>query len=154
LDAKLWFWTGALATLAAVVACGIRGVRAIRAGDVARHRRAMVAGALLVGLFLACYVVKVRLLGVEDRSTWTALDHAILYTHELCVAVMLGAGAVALSQAWRFRRALGAPPRIPADPAALPGRAVHRFAGRIAAGSGLLAFLTAIGVWAGMVLRA
>ncbi len=150
---KLWFWTAALAALAAVVACGGVGIRAIRSGDVRRHRRAMLTSALLVALFLVSYAVKVEVLGAEDRSAWTALDHAILYAHELCITAMLGAGFVALYQAWRFHRVLGAPPRIPPDPGSLPGRAVHRRAGRIAAWSGLLAFLTAIGVWAGMILR-
>lgn len=152
MDPKLLFWTGALANLAVIVACGALGVRAIRRGDAATHRTLMVASAALVGLFLVSYVAKVAVLGGEDRSAWTALDHALLYVHELCIAVMLVAGGVALALAWRFRRRVD---RVRPPPEAfLPGRAAHRRAGWAAAVGGLLAFATAVGVWWGMVERA
>ena len=146
MDAKLVFWTGALIILGTVVGCGWRGIAAIRAGDVRRHRFHMTSSAAGIGMFLVAYLFKVRVLGREDRSAWSSLDYAVLYVHELFVTVMLGAGAVALFQVWRSRE------RIDLDgaPAALP---VHRRAGRIAAWAGLLAFLTAGGVWAGMLAR-
>jgi uncharacterized membrane protein YozB (DUF420 family) len=129
-------------------------VRAIRRGEVRAHRWLMLVASALVGVFLASYLFKVASLGKEDRSAWTALDHAILYTHELCIAVMLLAGGTALFRAWRFRRALGPALAIPPGADSLPGRAQHRRAGRIATWAGLFAFLTAIGVWTGMLLRA
>lgn len=147
MDPKLWFWTGALANLGAVVGCGFAGVRAIRRGEVRRHRLFMGSAAGLIGLFLVAYAVKVPLLGREDRSAWTRLDHAVLYVHELCIAVMLLAGATALVQAWRARARID----LDAPPPSLP---LHGRAGRIAAWAGLFAFLTAGGVWAGMLARA
>ena len=104
-------------------------------------------------LFLVSYLAKVVLLGKEDRSGWTGLDHAILGTHELCIAVMLCAGGFALYRGWRFQATLRPDWVIPAGADALPGRAQHRRAGTIAKWSGVLAFVTAIGVWAGMLLR-
>jgi uncharacterized membrane protein YozB (DUF420 family) len=114
----------------------------------------MLAATALVGLFLASYLVKVASLGREDRSAWTAVDYAILYVHELCVAGLLVAGAVALVRGLRFQRLLRPSWTIPPDAGALPGRESHRRAGRVAAWAGVLAFVTAIGVWAGMLLRA
>src|SRR5262249_55582033 len=70
-NAKLLFWTVALANLALIVACGSRGVRAIRRGEVRAHRRMMLTATALVALFLASYVAKVAWLGKEDRSGWT-----------------------------------------------------------------------------------
>jgi uncharacterized membrane protein YozB (DUF420 family) len=153
-NAKLVFWTVALANLALIVACGARGVRAIRRGEVRTHRRMMLTATALVGLFLASYAAKVAVLGKEDRSGWTALDHAILGIHELCIAAMLVAGGYALFRAWRFQPALRPDWVLPPGADALPGRARHRRAGAIAKWSGVFAFVTAIGVWAGMLLRA
>jgi uncharacterized membrane protein YozB (DUF420 family) len=153
-NAKLVFWTVALANLALIVACGARGVRAIRRREVRVHRRMMLTATALVALFLASYVAKVVFLGKEDRSGWSALDHAILGIHELCIAAMLVAGAYALFRAWRFQSVLRPDWVIPPDADALPGRVRHRRAGTIAKWSGVFAFVTAIGVWAGMLLRA
>ena len=154
MDPKLAYWTGALANLGVIVACAARGVRAIRRGEVRTHRRMMLLSSALVGLFLASYVAKVAWLGKEDRTGWTALDRAILGTHETCIAVMLLAGGYALFRALRFQARLRPGWSIPPDPDALPGRDQHRRAGTIAKWSGALAFVTAIGVWAGMLLRA
>ena len=154
MDAKLLYWTAALANLGVIVACGARGVGAVRRGEVRTHRRMMLTSAALVGVFLVSYLLKVALLGKEDRSRWTGLDYAVLYAHELCIAAMLLAGAVALYRAWRFRKALGPRLALPSDPEALPGRSAHRAAGRVATRAGVLAFLTAFGVWLGMLLRA
>jgi uncharacterized membrane protein YozB (DUF420 family) len=148
---SLWFWSASLANLAGIVLCGWAGIRAVRGGDVRTHRACMATCAMLVGAFLAAYAAKVALIGREDRSAWTRLDYAVLYAHELCIAAMLGAGALALWRAWRFRRALAPGPSLPSVP--LPGGAQHRLFGRVAAWSGLFAFVTAIGVWAGMWAR-
>src|SRR5262245_9933776 len=154
MHASLAYWTAALANLAVIVACGARGVRAIRRGEVRMHRRMMLVSSGLVVLFLASYVLKVAWLGKEDRSGWTALDHAVLGIHELCVTAMLLSGLYALVRGLRFQRALRPDWAIPTAAGALPGRDRHRRAGTIAKWSGALAFVTAIGVWAGMLLRA
>ncbi|MEM7409573.1 MAG: DUF420 domain-containing protein [Myxococcota bacterium] len=152
MDPKLVYWTAALVNLAVIVFVGWRAIVAVRAGDIVRHRRGMrIAGGLVV-LFLASYIGKVAFLGKEDRSAWTALDYAILYLHECCIAVMLVASSVALYRAWRFQGELGEPPKLPGSP--LPGGLQHTRAGKIAAWAGLFAFVTAIGVWGGMGWRA
>ena len=153
MNPKLVYWTVALANLAVIVACGTRGVRAIRRGEVRAHRRMMLSASALVGLFLVSYLAKVAWLGKEDRSGWTALDHVILGTHELCIAAMLLGGGYALFRALRFQARLRPGWSIPPGDA-LPGRAQHRRAGTVAKWSGALAFITAIGVWAGMLFRA
>jgi putative membrane protein len=152
MDPKLLYWTGALLNLGVIVVCVGLGVRAIRRGDVARHRRLMLAGVSLVGIFLVSYVLKVVWLGKEDKSLWQALDYAVLYVHETCIAFMLVGGAVALLRARGFRDALGPGPSLPASP--LPGAASHRRAGKVAAVGALLAFVTAAGVLLRMFARA
>jgi uncharacterized membrane protein YozB (DUF420 family) len=152
-DAKLVFWCVALANLAAIVLCATTGVRAVRRGDVRTHRIRMLTAASLVGLFLVSYLVKVAVLGREDRSLWTALDRTVLYIHETCVALMLGGGAFAAFRAWRFRARLGPAWVLPRD-GALPGRSQHRRAGWLAVVGASLAFVTAGGVLAGMFARA
>ncbi len=154
MTASLVYWSAALANLAVIVACGARGVRAIRRGEVRTHRRLMLVSSALVALFLVSYLAKVAWLGKEDRSAWTALDHAILYTHETCIAAMLIAGGYALFRGWRFQPLLRPDWVIPPGADSLPGRERHRRAGSVAKWSGALAFVTAIGVWAGMLLRA
>jgi uncharacterized membrane protein YozB (DUF420 family) len=152
MDARLVFWSAALVNLGAILACALVGLWLVRRGEVAAHRRCMLTASGLVVLFLVAYVAKVALVGHEDRSTWSALDHAVLYVHELCIAGMLGGGSLALLRAHRFRPLLGDPPSLPAGP--LPGAAGHRRAGRTAIVGGVLAFLTAAGVLAGMFSRA
>ena len=151
---SLIYWTAALANLAVIVACGARGVRAIRRGEVRAHRRMMLTSTALVALFLVSYLLKVAWLGKENRAGWTALDHAILGVHELCITAMLLAGGYALYRALRFQARLRPTWALPAGRDALPGRDGHRRAGGVAKWSGALAFVTAIGVWAGMLLRA
>lgn len=152
MDPKLLYWTGALLNLGVIVFCVAGAVRAIRRGDVRRHKNRMLAAAALIGLFLGSYAVKVVVLGKEDRSLWTALDYAILYVHELCIAAMLLAGSVALFRAWRFRSRLGSDWTLP--PAALPGATTHRRAGWVAVVGAVLGFATAAAVLAGMFARA
>ena len=152
MDPKLLYWTAALANLGVIVFAGWRAIAAIRRGDVVGHRRGMRIAGGLVFLFLVSYAAKVVLLGKEDRSAWTSVDYAILYTHELCIAGMLLAGGFALYRASGFRDALGEPPKLPGE--RLAGASQHTRAGKVAAWTGLFAFLTAVGVWGGMLLRA
>jgi uncharacterized membrane protein YozB (DUF420 family) len=150
-DPKLLFWCVALANLGVVVGFSVQGVRAIRRGDVRAHRRSMLVAGGLVAFFLLSYVLKVVLLGREDRSLWSALDHAVLYVHETCVAVMLVGGAWAALRGWRFLARLGPELELPEEP--LPGRVSHRRAGWVAVVGGTLGFVTAIGVLVGMFGR-
>jgi uncharacterized membrane protein YozB (DUF420 family) len=152
MDPKLLFWCVALLDLGVVAGCAVAGVRAIRRGDVRVHRRCMLAASVLVAVFLAAYLLKVALLGKEDRSLWTRLDHTVLYVHESFVAAMLLGGAFALWRASRFRVHLGRSLTLPSRP--LPGRLQHRSAGWIAVVGAALAFATAGGVLAGMFVRA
>ena len=107
MDPKLLYWSAALANLGVLLVCAVMGVRRVRRGDVAGHRRMMLTCAALVGLFLASYAFKVAVLGKEDRSLWTALDYGVLYVHELCISAMLLAGGLAVMRARRFRNSLG-----------------------------------------------
>jgi uncharacterized membrane protein YozB (DUF420 family) len=151
MDPKLVFWCAALANLALIVAFALTGVQAVRRGDVRAHRRRMLISASLVGLFLVSYLVKVAVLGREDRSLWTPLDRGVLYVHETFVVLMLGGGGFAAWRAWRFR--LGPAFALPRD-GALPGARTHRRAGWVAVVGAALAFVTAGGVLAGMFARA
>lgn len=150
MDPKLVYWTLALVDLGAVAACLLAGVRRIRRRDVPGHQRRMLAACALVGLFLVSYLGKLIFLGREDRAQWTALDRALLYTHELCVATALVAGAVAGICAWRLR---GTVP-LPDGPPTRRIHRAHRVAGRVAVVSCLFAFVTAIFVLTGMYARA
>lgn len=152
MDPKLLFWCVALLDLGVVAGCAVAGVRAIRRRDVRVHRRCMLTASVLVAVFLAAYLLKVALLGKEDRSLWTRLDHTVLYVHESFVAAMLLGGAFALWRASRFRVHLGRSLTLPSRP--LPGRLQHRSAGWIAVVGAALAFATAGGVLAGMFVRA
>ena len=153
MDAKLLFWCIALANLALIVAFALTGVQAVRRGDVRTHRRNMLTAASLVALFLVSYLVKVAVLGREDRSLWTPLDRGVLYVHETFVVLMLGGGGFAALRAWRFRARLGPTLALPRD-GALPGAQTPRRAGWVAVVGAALAFVTAGGVLAGMFARA
>jgi uncharacterized membrane protein YozB (DUF420 family) len=152
MDPKLIFWCVAFANLGVIVVCAVAAVRAVHRGDIRAHRRLMLTSAVLVGVFLAGYLLKLALLGREDRSAWSHLDHVILYVHESFVALMLLGGAFAGWRASRFRAHLGRSLTLPSKP--LPGRRQHRGAGWIAVVGASLAFATAGGVLAGMFVRA
>ena len=152
MDPKLAFWTWSLANLALVMALGFSGVRQIRAGRPAAHRRRMLAAGVLVVLFLASYLLKVAVLGREDRSLWSDASLFTLYVHEACVAGMLVAAVVALLRTRRFGALVDG--SVPAPAAREADRAVHRRAGGVALAAGVLALLTAAGVLMGMYERA
>jgi uncharacterized membrane protein YozB (DUF420 family) len=154
MDPKVLFWTGALGLMAAVVGVAVAGVRRRRRGDVAGHRRAMLAASALVGAFLVAYVLKVALLGHERVEEWSAGDRLVLYVHETCIAVMLSAGAVAGLRAWRLRRTRNATldPSDPPAPAALARW--HRRAGWTAVVAAAAGWATALLLLIGMYQRA
>jgi uncharacterized membrane protein YozB (DUF420 family) len=153
MDAKLLFWSTALANLAVICGLAVTGVRFARRGEIARHRRAMKTASWLILAFLGAYLAKVGFLGREDQSVWTRLDVWVLRIHELFILIMGIAGGVA----WRQGRRLALTVLVthnPEDPE--PDTAVmrtHRLAGWTAVISSLLAFVFATGVLAGMIAR-
>jgi uncharacterized membrane protein YozB (DUF420 family) len=151
-DPKLAYWTWSLANLALVVVIGLSGLREIRAGRARVHRRRMLTAGGCVALFLVSYLLKVALLGREDRSLWSDASLWTLYIHETCIAVMLIAAGVALLRARRFGPLEDG--ATPAPAARESDRAVHRFAGAVALTASVLALLTAAGVLVGMYQRA
>lgn len=154
MDPKVVYWTAAFLNMAVLTGFALSGVRSIRRGDTARHRRAMTIAALLVVAFLVSYPLKLVWLGREDRAVWSALSVGVLRFHELCVLVMSIAGALAL---WRGRRlartraVLDTPDAPAADARSL---AAHRRVGRIAVVGAVLGLLSAGFVLAGMYARA
>ena len=154
MDAKLLFWSAALANLGVLCGFALLGVRCARRGEFARHRRAMKIASWMILGFVGAYALKVVFLGREDQSTWTLFDVWVLRIHELFVVLMLGGGAVAWIQGAKLAKT-----RLvthdPEDPAPDPSVArIHRVAGRVGVIGGVLAFLMAIGVLAGMIARA
>ena len=153
MDANVVFWTGALANMLVIVVLMAVGVSALRAGEVVRHKRAMVTAMGLVVAFLIAYPLKVAMLGREDLSVWSDAAVRTLYFHETCVALMLLAGAIALGRGWRLRKTRQAT-RNPDDPPA-PASTVkwHRRSGWVGVVAGVLGFLSAAFVLVGMYSR-
>ena len=154
MDPKLIYWTAALINLGVLCVYAVQGVRHVRRGEIARHRRAMAIASALVLAFLLSYVVKLMVLGRENMAVWSTVDVWVLRIHEVFVLQMVLAGAVAWLQA---RKLL--PTRLvtrdPKDPAPDPATAkIHRVAGRTAVAGALLGFLLAFGVLFGMYVRA
>jgi hypothetical protein len=112
----------------------------------------MQISAALVGAFLLSYLVKVGVLGKEDRSLWSTFDVWTLYIHELCVMAMLVAGGVAALRARRFGEVRETAP--PAPDARPDDLRVHRVAGKVAVVASVFALLTAGMVLLGMYSRA
>jgi len=152
-DPKLAYWTAALINMAILTGFALAGVRHVRRGETARHRRAMRIAGLLVLLFLISYPIKVLVLGREDRSDWTAMSVGVLRFHELCVLAMTIGGTLAWLRGRRLARTravLGTPDAPDAEPASL---AAHRRVGRIAVVGAVLGLLSAGFVLAGMLAR-
>jgi len=154
MDARLAYWSLALLNMCGVVGFAAVGIRAVRRGDTARHRRCMLTAASLVVLFVVSYVVKLAVIGREDLASWGALSIWVLRVHELCVFTMVGAGSIAVSRSLRLRRSRNFT-HAPADPLA-PATSVrwHRGAGRTAAYAAAAGLALAACVLAGMYRRA
>jgi uncharacterized membrane protein YozB (DUF420 family) len=154
MDARLAYWTLALVNMCGVVGFAVAGIRAVRHGDAARHRRWMLTAAGLVVLFVVSYAVKLALIGREDLASWGALSIWVLRIHELCVFTMVVAGMLAILRGSRLRATRNFT-RAPADP---PAPVVdvrwHRGAGRTAAYAAALGLALAACVLAGMYRRA
>jgi len=151
IDGALAYWTAAFANLLLVVALGVAGVRRIRRRRARGHRRMMLTAVSLVGLFLVSYVVKVLVLGREDRSAWSQAGLWTLYVHEAFVAAMLASAAVAVSRARSFGPLRDGEPPAPEAPAR--ARLVHRRAGWVAVTASALALLSAAALLVGMYAR-
>jgi uncharacterized membrane protein YozB (DUF420 family) len=154
MDPKTAYWTGAFVNMVVIVALAFRGVAKIRRGDIAGHRRAMLAAASLVGLFVASYVVKLFVLGREDLAVWSPGAVTTLRVHELCVLTMLVAGSVAGVRAWQMRAWVDARMGSVVRPEAPVQLRAHRRAGWTAVLGAVLGVLTAAAVLAGMYARA
>jgi uncharacterized membrane protein YozB (DUF420 family) len=154
MDAKVLYWSAALVNMVAVAGLAGWGVRCARRGELARHARAMRAAALLVGLFLLSYLLKLAFLGREALGEWSPLALWTLRVHELCVLVMLVGGATALALGRRLRRSrrFTRDDADPPAPASLLRR--HRLAGRSALAGAILGAATAALVLGGMYARA
>jgi hypothetical protein len=114
----------------------------------------MLSAAALVGVFVLSYVVKLLVLGREDRSGWGATSIWVLRIHELCVFAMLLAGGRAGAKALRLRLTRNATGRPEDAPAPAPLAQAHRRAGRLAVAAAALGFALATLVLAGMYRRA
>ncbi len=154
MDPKLLFWTGALVNMGVIVALAAGGVWQRRRGNVAGHRRRMLAAAVLVALFVAAYLLKLLFLGREALESWSPGAVWMLRVHEACVAVMLAGGGTAALRALVLRRTRNAT-HDPGDPEAPAGVAAwHRRAGWAAVVASALGLVTAGFVLAGMYQRA
>jgi uncharacterized membrane protein YozB (DUF420 family) len=139
--------------MAAVVALAVRGIRAVRAGDVPKHRRSMTLAGLLVVAFLVSYVAKVLVLGGENLSLWSFAARLNLWVHESFVVTMLLAGVTALVLGRRLARTRRVTGRAE-DPAPGPDAIRrHRRFGWLAVACSGLGFATACGILAGMFGR-
>ena len=154
MDAKLFYWTGALVNMAAMFGFLVVGVRAIRAGEVAKHRRSMLTAAALVIGFLISFLLKSYMIGFEDFTLWSRLAVTNLRVHETFVSLMILAASVALVQAWRMRDTRNVTKDREHEMA--PDRTVwwHRRAGWTAVVAGGFGLLTAAFVLIGMLQRA
>ena len=140
MTANVVFWTGALVNMSVVVVLMVVAVRSVRAGNVARHKRAMLTAMALIVGFLVAYPAKVLMLGREDLAPWSVASVRTLYFHEACVVTMVAAGIFALTRAWRMRntRSVTRNAEHPAAPEAT--LRWHRRAGWTGVAAGALGF--------------
>ncbi len=97
------------------------GVRAIRAGNVSRHRRAMLAGLGLFGAFLVLYLYRVAVVGPThfDGPAWVA---SYVYLPLLAVHILLAIVCVPLLYYVALLGLTTPVPRIPETPHPRLGR--------------------------------
>lgn len=144
---RLIFWTYALVVFCGLVACALLAFREIRRGRVDRHRRFMSAAILLVVVFVLSYASKLVVLGREDLSLWSPASVVVLRIHEVLVTLMILAGGIGRSLARRV------PQHVSREQAREMLPNAHRWLGRVALLSAVLALLTATVVWVGMLER-
>jgi uncharacterized membrane protein YozB (DUF420 family) len=157
LDPRLAYWTAAWLNMALIVALGFAGLRQASRQNYGAHRRLMLSASWLVVGFVASYAVKLFALGREALETWESSYVHVLRVHELCVAILVVGGALAL---WKALQ-LGLPVRSARDEASartapetlFRGIRLHRRAGFVAIGSASFGLLTAAYVLYGMWTR-
>jgi uncharacterized membrane protein YozB (DUF420 family) len=155
MNPSLTFWTAALVNLLAVAAVMAIGIRGIRRGHLAKHRRCMRTAAALVACFLGAYPLKLLWLGREPLSEWSGSAVLILRIHEVCVFTMTVAGLTALILSRKMHRNRNRLVRLPDAPlASSHALRKHRIAGWAGAIGAGLALLTAAIVLLGMYARA
>jgi len=153
MDPRLVYWTAALVNMSLVVSLAAAGIRMRRRGEIARHRRLMLTGGALVGLFLLSYVAKLLFLGREDMAAWSSGAVWVLRIHEAFVLAMLVFGTLAARRGLALAGTRNVT-RDPSDAPAAPARARgHRVAGWTAVGAAVAGFLTACLVLFGMYQR-
>ena len=150
-DAKVAYWTAALVNMVAAVAIASMGVRRVRAGEVAGHASRMKLASLLVVGFVVSYALKLLVLGRERLDLWEPQYRNVLRFHELCVLVMVLAGARALWLASR-RKLANTTPLERRESRASDVRA-HKLAGWTALTASALGAVTAGYVLYGMYER-
>lgn len=105
---NLMFWVYAyILTLSAII-FAIRGWRSVKNKDYATHQSMMGVAINLILFFVVSYVVKVLVLGREDRTNWSNFYLYTLYIHETFIALMLVTGAWARRLAYLFKASIGA----------------------------------------------
>ncbi len=149
MDPKVVYWTLAWIDLALAASCACSGVIQIRRGRIEAHRRRMLLAGSLILLFLLSYPLKLGFLGREVLEEWAPSFVGVLRFHELCIAVMIIAGVLALRLGARIRPT-GDATLSEADPAS---RRRHRRAGRTALVAMLAGLLSSAYVLLGMYLR-
>ncbi|MBO1318342.1 DUF420 domain-containing protein [Acanthopleuribacter pedis] len=103
---NLMFWGYAYLLTTTAVFFAILGWRNIIAGDIQAHKQKMGAAINLILFFVVSYVVKVIVLGREDKTNWTPFYLYTLYIHETFIALMLLTGGWARWLAHTFRTSL------------------------------------------------
>jgi len=151
MDPKIAYWTGALVNLAVLTGLALSGLAAIRRGDLALHRRRMLMAAGLVAAFLVSYPLKLAWLGREHLEAWGAASVRVLRFHEMCVLVMVTAGAFAVRRGLMLARERAQEGEEGSRPES--DSRSHRIAGRCALVGGLLGLVSSAFVLAGMYAR-
>ena len=141
MTANLAYWLFAYALMTVTLVIGVRGVIHVRAGRFEAHRKAMVLACNILLFFVLTYVLKVVILGREDKTDWTTLDLVILRVHESFIGIMLIAGTWSRLLARKYKDRLDNPTE-----ADLPIRRRHALAGKIALAAAFCALGTATGV--------
>jgi len=141
MTANLAYWLFAYVLMSVTLVIAFRGVVHARARRFEAHMKAMVLACNILLFFVLTYVLKVFVLGREDKTDWTMLDLVILRVHESFIAIMLITGTRARLLARKLKGRLDNP--LEADRAI---RRSHALAGKIALGAAVCALGTATGV--------
>ena len=103
---NLIFWGFAYLITGVAILFAVRGYRAVRRGDYGLHRTLMNTACNLILFFVAAYLVKVLVLGREDKTTWENLYLYTLYIHEGFIGLMLVTGIWARWLSHQFKDTL------------------------------------------------